>query len=117
MVTTYTLTCDQSLLVSKIASLLKNKHSSTLYLDKTCCIEGLSVFRVDTYQVLNLYWGGYITINVYSVRPDMTKDDLQVKVSIFSSYWKSPTSLMKRLQKEIHEVIVAHGGNAQEEET
>ena len=106
----YTLTGSLSDIAAEIGAYLKDKHSSTLFLDTTYFSGEGSDFQVDTYQVLNLYWRGYITVNVYLFRPDMTKDDLQVKISLFSSYWKSPTSLMNKLQKEIHACMVAHGG-------
>ena len=107
---TYALTGSLSTISAGIGAFLKEKHSSTLYLDSTYFAgEGCDI-QVDTYQVLNLYWRGYITVNVYLFRPDMTKDDLQVKISLFSSYWKSQTHLMEKLQKELHAFMVSHGG-------
>lgn len=104
--TTYFLVRALSQTASELGDALKEKHPSTLHVDKTCFAgEGME-FRVDTYQVLNFYWRGYVTINIYFFRPDMAKDDLQIKVSLFSSYWKSPTRLMKQLQKEIEGVIL-----------
>lgn len=116
MASMYALTCDLSLIADEIASTLKEKHSSTLCLDHTNFVGETSTFRVDTYQVLNLYWRGYVTINVYFFRPDMAKDELRVKVALFSSYWKNSTRLMEKLQRELHAIILAHGGTEMVEE-
>lgn len=116
MKTTYVLTCDLDLISTAISKLLKENHPSFLYLDRTCFVGTDSTFRVDTYQVLNLYWRGYVTLNVYFFRPDMAKDELQVKVALFSSYWKNSTRLMEKLQRELHATILAHGGTEMVEE-
>lgn len=106
--TTYYLVGDLSLVASEIAGMLKEQYLSTRYVDKTCFEGENNYFRVDTYQILNFYWRGYITINIYFLCPDMDKDELQIKVSLFPSYWKSPTRLMKQLQEEIEGIILRH---------
>ena len=108
----YTLTGSLTDIAAEIGAFLKDKHSSTLFLDNTYFAGENCDFRVDTYQVLNFSQKGYITINVCCFRPNMTGNNLQLKISLFSSYWKSPTHLMEKLQKELHTFLVAHGGMA-----
>lgn len=114
METTYTLTADFTDLLAELGTYLKKKHPSTLYLDKTTFVGKVGCVRVDTYQILNAWWRGYITVNVYAYRPDIVKDELQVKVSLFSSYWVSSTRLMKTVQKEIHSFFLSHSAISME---
>lgn len=109
MKTTYTLTADLTDLLAELGAYLKKKHPSALYLDQTTFVGKTGCVRIDTYQILNAWWRGYITVNVYVFRPDMVKDELQVKVSLFSSYWVNSTRLMKAIQKEIHSFFLSHG--------
>ena len=106
----YTLTGSLTDISAEIGAFLKDKHSSTLYLDNTYFSGENCDFRVDTYQVLNFSQKGYITINVYLSRADMLKSELQVKISLFSPYWKGQTHLMEKLQKELHTLILSLGG-------
>lgn len=116
MKTTYTLTADLTDLLAELGAYLKKKHPSALYLDQTTFVGKTGCVRIDTYQILNAWWRGYITVNVYVFRPDMVKDELQVKVSLFSSYWVSSTRLMKAIQKEIHNFFLSHGATPSEGE-
>lgn len=109
MKTTYTLTAELTPLLAELGAYLKKEHPSALYLDQTTFVGKTGCVRINTYQILNVWWRGYITVNVYAFRPDMVKDELQVKVSLFSSYWVSSTRLMKAIQKEIHSFFLSHG--------
>lgn len=106
----YLLSGSLSDIAAEIGAHLKDKHSSTLFLDTTYFSGENCDFRVDTYQVLNFSQKGYITINVCCFRPSMTGNDLQLKVSLFSPYWNGQTHLMEKLQKELHAFMVSHGG-------
>ena len=110
----YTLAGSLTDISAEIGAYLKEKHSSTLFLDTTYFSGENCDFQVDTYQVLNLSQKGYITINVYLSRADMLKNELQVKVSLFSPYWNGQTHLMEKLQKELHAFMVSHGGVPQQ---
>lgn len=116
MTTTYTLTADLTNLLAELGAYFKKKHLSALYLDQTTFVGKTGCVRIDTYQILNAWWRGYITVNVYVFRPDMLTDELQIKVSLFSSYWVSPTRLMKAIQKEIHNFFLSHGATPSEGE-
>ena len=106
----YLLSGSLSDIAAEIGAYLKDKHSSTLYLDNTYFAGENCDFRVDTYQVLNFSQKGYITINVYLSRADMLKSELQVKISLFSPYWNGQTHLMEKLRKELHALILSLGG-------
>lgn len=116
MKTTYALTADLTNLLAELGAYLKKKHPSALYLDQTTFVGRVGYVRVNTYQILNDWWRGYITVNVYAFRPDMLTDELQIKISLFSSYWVSSTRLMKAIQKEIHNFFLSHGATPSEGE-
>lgn len=104
----YELTCDLTLLAEEIGHTLKKNHSSTELADKTCFAGEDSCCQIDTYRVFELSWRGYITVNIYFFRPELTEDKLQVKFSIFPVFWNDESLKVKKLQKEIDGVIRAH---------
>lgn len=105
---TYELTCDLTLLAEEIGKALKEKHSSTAMVDSTGFASMNTSCRIDTYQVFELSHRGYITINVYFFRPELAKDEIQVKFSIFSPLWNKSSMKIKKLEKEIDTVIRSH---------
>ena len=113
MNSSYELTYDLTSLAEEIGRALKERHSSTVMVDSTGFTSEASNCRIDTYQVFELNRRGYITINVYFFRPELAKDDIQVKFSLFSPLWNQFSIKIKMLQKEIDSVIRSHGKDAQ----
>ena len=109
----YELTYDLSSLAEEIGKTLKENHSSTVMVDSTSFVSKASNCRIDTYQVFELNRRGYITINVYFFRPELVKDNIQVKFSLFSPLWNQSSIKIKKLQKEIDSIIHSHIENAQ----
>ena len=108
----YELTCDLTSLAEDIGIALKENHSSAVMVDSTAFASGASSCRIDTYQVFELNRRGYITINVYFFRPELAKDDIQVKFSLFSPLWNQSSIKIKMLQKEIDSIICSHNKDA-----
>ena len=113
MENSYELTYDLTSLAEEIGKALKEKHSSTVMVDSTGFASEASNCRIDTYQVFELNRRGHITINVYFFRPELVKDNIQVKFSLFSPLWNQSSLKIRRLQKEIDSIIRSHIGNAQ----
>lgn len=105
---TYELTYDLTLLAEEIGRVLSENHVSAALVDSTTFAGADSSCRIDTYQVFELNRRGYNTINLYFFRPEMAKDDIQVKFSIFSPLWNGSSMKMKKLEKEIDGVIRSH---------
>ena len=108
MINTYELTYDLTLLAEEIGKVLKENHSSAAMVDSTGFASADSSCRIDTYQVYELNHKGYITINVYFFRPELAKDNIQVKFSIFSPQWSESSMKINKLKKEIESVISSH---------
>ena len=108
MINNYELTYDLTLLAEEIGKALKEDYSSTTMVDSTGFASADSSCRIDTYQVFELNRRGYITINVYFFRPELAKDKIQVKFSIFSPLWNETSMKIKKLEKEIDRVIRSH---------
>lgn len=104
----YELTCDLTSLAEEIGKTLKENHVSATLVDSTTFAGADSLCRIDTYQVYELYRRGNNTINVYFFRPELAKDHIQVKFSIFSPLWNESSMKIKKLEKEIDGVIRSH---------
>ena len=104
----YELTYDLTSLAEEIGKVLKENHVSAALVDSTGFASGASSCRIDTYQVFELNRRGNNTINVYFFRPELAKDHIQVKFSIFSPQWNGTSIKIKKLEKEIDGVIRSH---------
>lgn len=108
MSNSYELTYDLTSLAEEIGKVLGEKHVSATLVDSATFAGADSVCRIDTYQVYELGRRGYNTVNVYFFRPELAKDDIQVKFSIFSPQWNGTSMKIKKLEKEIDGVIRSH---------
>ena len=104
----YELTGDLDALAQEIGQTLKENHTSATLVDKSNFISKDSHCRIDTYQIYEIAYRGYITVNVYFFRPQLTADKVEVKVAIISSLWNESTMKMRKLQKEIDGVLRVH---------
>lgn len=111
MNSSYRLTCDLDLLAQEIHQTLKERHMSALFLDKSNFISKDSRCRIDTYQIWEITYTGYITINVYYFQPQLTVDDLEVKVVVISPKFRDTSMKMRNIQREIEGIILNHTSN------
>lgn len=111
----YELVCDLVPLAEEIGATLKEHHNSAIMVDRSTFVGPGSCCRIDTYQVFELTWNGYITINVCFFRPELASDQLMVQVSAFSPRFNNTSMKIKKIYREIEAVITAHTAPASQE--
>ena len=104
----YRLIGDIDVLAKEIYQTLKENHMSVALVDRSHFVSKDSRCQIDTYQIYEIAYSGYITINVYFFQPQLTTDELEVKVAIISTFWKESTMKMRKIQKEIDGVVHTH---------
>ena len=107
----YNLVCDLDVLAQEIGQTLKENHTSAARVDRSLFAGKESRCQIDTYQIYEMTYRGYITINVYFFQPQLTMDALEVKVAILSTLWKESTMKMRKIQREIDGVLHTHSSN------
>lgn len=107
----YKLICDLDALAQEIGQTLKENHMSAALVDRSRFASKESRCQIDTYQIYEISYRGYITVNAYFFRPQMATDELEVKVTILSPLWNESSMKMRKIQKEIDGVIHTHPAN------
>ena len=105
---TYQMTCAIETVANQILRELKERYECKKPQDQTI-LEGKDSFcRIDTYQI----WSsrGFITVNLCFFRPDLTRDDITVKVTPLVPTITDSTAKSREIQEVIEEVILATGG-------
>lgn len=104
----YQATCSIEVLANQILCQLKESYECKKPQDQTI-LEGKDSFcRIDTYQI----WSsrGFITLNLCFFHPDLSKEDITVKVTPLVPSITDSTAKSREIQEVIEEVILANGG-------
>lgn len=104
----YKLICDLDLLALEINHTIKENHISATLVDRSNFVSKDSRCQMDTYQVFELNLRGFITINIYFFQPELAIDKLEVKFTIISPLWNGSSMKMRKIQREIDNVIHTH---------
>ena len=107
----YKLAGDLDALALEINQTLKENHTSATLVDTSDFVSKDSRCQIDTYQIYEIAYRGYITINVYYFQPQLTADALEVKVTIISTLWNKSSMKMRKIQREIDGVLHTHPSN------
>lgn len=108
---TYQMTCSIETVANQILRELKESYECKKPQDQTI-LEGKDSFcRIDTYQIYSFMSRGYLTVNLCFFRPDLTKEDITVKVTpLVPSTITDSTAKSREIQENIEGVILANGG-------
>ena len=107
----YKLNCDIDVLAQEINQTLTENHMSATLVDRSHFVSKDSRCQIDMYQIYEIAYSGYITINVYFFQPQLTTDELEVKVTVISTLWNKSTMKMRKIQREIEGVLHTHPSN------
>lgn len=105
---TYQAACPIEVLADRIQRQLKESYECKKPQDQTILEGKGSLCRIDTYQI----WSsrGFITVILCFFRPDLSGEDITVKVTPIVPTLTDSTAKSREIQEVIQEVILANGG-------